>query len=109
MEKFFIQKYNSMVPSGYNRTAGGDGFQGAHTKESRARMSQSHQGKKRTAQERQKQGTTLKQLWASGWKNPGRTGRQNSTAHRQKQSVAAKKQWADPARRAVIMEGLRAQ
>ena len=97
MEKFFIQKYNSMVPSGYNRTAGGDGFQGAHTKKSRAQMRQSHLGKTRTVQERQKQSATQTELWQDEEyrkRNPLRRGLTNSILHRQHQSDAARKQWA---------------
>lgn len=97
MEKFFIQKYNSLVPSGYNRTAGGDGFQGTHTKESREQMRRSHLGKMRTVRERKKQSATQTQLWQdAGYRkrNPLRRGLTNSILHRQRQSEAARKQWA---------------
>jgi len=112
LEKFFIQKYHSMVPDGYNRTAGGEGFQGPHTGTARQRMRTSHLGKKRSIEERQKQGATMAKIWATPdfrKKNKGRSGKSNSLKQRRLQSLAAKAQWADPIRRAKVMEGLRAQ
>lgn len=44
LECRFIAQCNSVTPNGYNRTAGGKGFNGRHTKESRRKMSLSHTG-----------------------------------------------------------------
>jgi group I intron endonuclease len=96
MEAYFISKYNSMVPYGYNRTEGGKGFNGRHTQRTRERMSKSHIGKKRTPAELEKQRKTQKALWTdSGYRqrNRGRTGLKSSEEHRRKISETITQHW----------------
>jgi group I intron endonuclease len=45
LEKFYIKKYKSRFPNGYNLTDGGEGITGhKHSKETRKKMSESHKG-----------------------------------------------------------------
>ena len=45
-EKYYIEKYNSMIPNGYNACIGGENSIGYHhTKESRDKMSNARKGK----------------------------------------------------------------
>lgn len=46
LEKYYIKKYNCMVPNGYNLTAGGEGLLGfKHSEESKEKNRLSHVGK----------------------------------------------------------------
>lgn len=55
LEKFYIQKYNSRVPNGYNMTDGGEGVAGhKHSKETREKLRLSHLGKTPSAETRKK-------------------------------------------------------
>lgn len=92
LERHFIARYNSEVPNGYNRTEGGDGFNGQHTAESRAKMRQAHLGIKPTAATRLKRGDTLMKTWAKGqFKRKKRV--TLSADHRQRISEAIRLHW----------------
>ena len=55
LEKFYISKYNSKAPNGYNLTDGGDGNCGWHPSgESRRKMSDAHLGKRQPLSEETK-------------------------------------------------------
>ena len=44
LEKYFIEKYQSLVPHGYNRSLGGLGFHARHSVAARQKMRDSHLG-----------------------------------------------------------------
>lgn len=96
LECHFITQYNSMVPYGYNRTAGGKGFNGRHTEASRQRMRESHLGSTLTVVTRKKLSVTGSALWQTEEyrkKNKGRLGKTTPEITKQRQSEAIKKHW----------------
>jgi hypothetical protein len=65
-ERFFIGKFGSRVPNGYNLTDGGDGgaiFKGRkHTEQTRARLSELRKGKKRNLSEIQRRKARIRMM-----------------------------------------------
>jgi group I intron endonuclease len=94
MEDYFISRYGSLAPNGYNRCRGGLGFKGVHTPESRERMRISHVGKVLPLQQKIKISEAAKKQWATpGFKNPGRTGKATTPETRMRISEAIKTHW----------------
>jgi len=106
LEARYITEYNSMIPSGYNRTAGGAGFGGQHTDESRAKMRLAHagvptgrshwKGKELSIETRLKMGQTRK-------------GKKHTAKHNKSIATAARNQWTDPVKRERLLAGIRAR
>ena len=57
MERYYIKKYNTMAPNGYNLTSGGEG--GILSAETKEKISRSHKGKAKSEDHKKKISETL--------------------------------------------------
>lgn len=107
METYFIARYNTITPNGYNRTIGGAGFNGNHTESSRARMRESHLGKVLPPEQREKIRKAAIVLWQDfefRKKNKGKLGHKASSESRSRLSASIKKHW-ETRKRMVVRQG----
>jgi group I intron endonuclease len=59
MERFFIKKWNTLTPSGLNRTVGGSGMFGHLDEETRRKLSEANKGKTHSEETRRKMSESM--------------------------------------------------
>ena len=99
-EKFYIVKFNSKAPNGYNLTDGGEGHAGCSpSEETRTKISASNKGRRVSAETRAKIAAANK---ARDKKLPDRTGKKHTTETKAKISASNKGKKPSPETRAKL-------
>lgn len=97
-EIFYIKQLNTLAPSGYNLTTGGDVF--THSEETRAKMSRSLKGRTFSQEARQRMSAAKKGILKGPL--PEETRRKMSEANRgQERSAETRKRMSDAAKRRI--------
>lgn len=109
LEKFFIDKLNTMAPNGYNLKGGGQNGGSQYSEESRQKMSSAKLGSTVPAETRAKMSESHKKFWANNEDAYAKRSQQSKDAwkdpeYRETMSKIRTEYWSDPENRARMAE-----